>query len=65
MKNKTKILLVVCFTVLLVIGIGAYAYVSDYYHADETAMEAMGEVTGSTVREDITNRIFARFCVGK
>ena len=31
----------------------------------ETAMEAMGEVTGATVREDITNRIFERFCVGK
>ena len=31
----------------------------------ETAMEAMGEVTGGTVREDITNRIFERFCVGK
>jgi len=25
----------------------------------------MGEVTGATVREDITNRIFERFCVGK
>ncbi|MBE6934838.1 MAG: tRNA uridine-5-carboxymethylaminomethyl(34) synthesis GTPase MnmE [Ruminococcaceae bacterium] len=31
----------------------------------EMAMEAMGEVTGATVREDITNRIFERFCVGK
>ena len=31
----------------------------------EAAMEAMGEVTGSTVREDITARIFERFCVGK
>ena len=31
----------------------------------ETAMEAMGEVTGATVREDITGRIFERFCVGK
>ena len=31
----------------------------------ETAMEAMGEVTGGTVREDITARIFERFCVGK
>ena len=31
----------------------------------ETAMEAMGEVTGATVREDITTRIFERFCVGK
>lgn len=31
----------------------------------EEAMEAMGELTGRTVREDITNRIFERFCVGK
>ncbi len=31
----------------------------------EEAMEAMGEVTGSVVREDITARIFERFCVGK
>ena len=31
----------------------------------ETAMEAIGEVTGATIREDITNRIFQRFCVGK
>lgn len=31
----------------------------------EEAMEALGELTGRTVREDVTNRIFARFCVGK
>ena len=31
----------------------------------EQAMEAIGEVTGGTVREDITARIFERFCVGK
>jgi len=31
----------------------------------EDAMNAMGEVTGAIVREDITNRIFERFCVGK
>ena len=31
----------------------------------EDAMAAMGEVTGGTVREDITARIFERFCVGK
>ena len=31
----------------------------------EDAMLAMGEVTGATVREDITARIFERFCVGK
>ena len=31
----------------------------------EAAMEAMGELTGKTIREDITQRIFERFCVGK
>ena len=40
-KKTTKTILAVCLTVFLIIGIGGYAYVSDYYHADETAMEAM------------------------
>lgn len=31
----------------------------------ESALEALGELTGTTVREDITSRIFQRFCVGK
>jgi tRNA modification GTPase len=31
----------------------------------EGALDALGEVTGTTVREDITGRIFQRFCVGK
>ena len=31
----------------------------------EAALEALGELTGRTVREDVTNRIFERFCVGK
>ena len=31
----------------------------------EEAMSALGELTGRTVREDITDRIFSRFCVGK
>lgn len=31
----------------------------------EGAMNALGELTGRTVREDVTNRIFQRFCVGK
>lgn len=31
----------------------------------EGALEALGELTGRTVREDITSRIFERFCVGK
>lgn len=31
----------------------------------EQAMSALGELTGRSVREDITARIFSRFCVGK
>ena len=31
----------------------------------ECAMAALGELTGRTVREDVTDRIFSRFCVGK
>jgi len=31
----------------------------------EEALSALGEITGKTVREDITTRIFERFCVGK
>lgn len=31
----------------------------------EAAMAALGELTGRSIREDITNRIFERFCVGK
>ena len=31
----------------------------------ETAMQALGELTGRSIRDDITDRIFARFCVGK
>ncbi len=31
----------------------------------EEALFALGELTGKSVREDITDRIFSRFCVGK
>lgn len=31
----------------------------------EGAMVAIGELTGNNIREDVTARIFARFCVGK
>jgi tRNA modification GTPase len=31
----------------------------------EAALSALGEITGKTVREDVTARIFERFCVGK
>ena len=45
----------------LMLGLTPDAVLTDV----EEAMEAMGEVTGATVREDITARIFERFCVGK
>ncbi|MBQ8801392.1 MAG: tRNA uridine-5-carboxymethylaminomethyl(34) synthesis GTPase MnmE [Clostridium sp.] len=31
----------------------------------EEALSAVGELTGQSVREDITDRIFSKFCVGK
>ena len=31
----------------------------------EEALAALGELTGRTVTEDVTNQIFSRFCVGK
>ncbi len=31
----------------------------------EEALDALGELTGKTAREEIVSRIFARFCVGK
>jgi tRNA modification GTPase len=31
----------------------------------EDALEALGEVTGKSMREEVTNDIFSRFCVGK
>lgn len=31
----------------------------------EEALRALGELTGKTVREDLVDRIFERFCVGK
>ena len=31
----------------------------------EAALEAIGEISGKTMREDIISRVFERFCVGK
>ena len=31
----------------------------------EEALDALGELTGRTAREEIVTRIFSRFCVGK
>ena len=35
MKKRAKVILAVCLAFLLILGIGGYAYVSDYYRADE------------------------------
>lgn len=45
----------------LTIGMPPDAVLTDV----EAALYALGEVTGRTVSEDITGRIFQRFCVGK
>ena len=42
-------------------GLSPDAVVADV----EEALSALGELTGRTVREDVTARIFQRFCVGK
>ncbi len=48
MKRRHKLILFASLAILLVIGIGGHAYVSDYYHADETALTAMAhQATGS------------------
>lgn len=41
MKKRTKIILSLCLALLLLIGIGGWVYVSDYYRADEQAAAAM------------------------
>lgn len=41
MKKRAKVILTVCLAFLLILGIGGYAYVSDYYRADEVAVAAM------------------------
>ncbi len=47
--------------VALAAGLSPDAVLSDV----EEALEALGELTGRLVREDVTARIFQRFCVGK
>ena len=45
----------------LEVGITPDAVLTDV----EEALAALGELTGKSVRADITDRIFERFCVGK
>ena len=50
----------------LVVGLGNPAMTPDAVLVDvEQALQALAELTGRTMREDLLNRIFARFCVGK
>lgn len=41
MKKQAKVILAVCLAVLLLLGVSGYAYVADYYRADEVAVAAM------------------------
>lgn len=41
MKKRAKIILAVFLAFLLLLGIGGYAYVADYYRADKVALAAM------------------------
>lgn len=45
MKRRTKVILSVCLALFLIIGVGGYACVSDYYPANETALAAMSYQT--------------------
>lgn len=45
MEKRTKVILSVCLVILLIIVAGGYAYISDYYPADETALAAMAYQT--------------------
>ena len=53
MKKRAKIILAVCLAFLLLLGIGSYAYVADYYRADEAAVAAMAyQADEVQVKED-------------
>lgn len=53
MKKQTKVILAVCLAFLLLLGIGGYTYVADYYHADEAALAAMAyQIDDVQIKED-------------
>lgn len=53
MKKRTKVILAACLAFLLLLGIGGYAYVADYYCADEVAVAAMAYQTDEVqIKED-------------
>ncbi len=43
MKRNRKIIVSLLLTVVLLVGIGCGLYLSDYYHADDIAMETMAQ----------------------
>lgn len=43
MKRNRKIIVSLLLTVVLLVGIGCALYLSDYYHADDMAMETMAQ----------------------
>ncbi|MDD7536060.1 MAG: alpha/beta hydrolase, partial [Bullifex sp.] len=49
MKKGKKIIAAVVLALLAVLGIGGFAYVSDYYHADDDALKAL-ELQGDGVQ---------------
>lgn len=55
MKKRTKIILALCLALLLAIGIGCWAYISDYYRADDAAVSAMAAQTGTVHIEQCDN----------
>ena len=55
MKKRSKIILSVCLALVLLLGIGGYAYISDYYHADETALAVMANQTDQVLIEQNGN----------
>ena len=36
-----------------------------WWQATDRAMKALGEITGDELEEDLLNKIFSEFCVGK
>lgn len=53
MKKRSKIILAVSLAFLLLLGVSGYAYVADYYRADEVAMAAMAyQADDVQIKED-------------
>lgn len=53
MKRRAKVILAVFLAFLLLLGVGGYAYVADYYRADEVATAAMAyQADDVQIKED-------------